>query len=696
MRIKRILILAPIVVIGVLLQAYFWVPSYDAQTVGNPDRIWMYIRGSSGDAKILNPILNADTASSAIVDLVFEGLLDLDANLQLRGRLATDWSIVENVYLAVNARVTFPDGTPVTAGSLEERIREAMRDGALAGLVTAVEPVSAETRTVAVSVLEGRRPIPVKVAMRLPERLRLSLTRVDQNFFAEKLAPILGATYADTFDWRSRVTADPPERLDAVLPVLADVLTVLEQNPIILFNLRKGVLFQDGHPFDSGDVKFTYEAIVNPKNLSPRTSDFEPIKAVEIVDPHRVRIVYKRLFSPAVNAWTIGILPEHLLNEKAMQREMDRRGLSASARERFGMRDSEFNRHPVGAGPFRFVEWHTDELIRLRRYDGYWEGPALYHQFVNKVIPDSVTQEVEFRSGAIDSYLAQPHQAARYREDKGYQVFSELSRGYTYIGYNNRRDLFRDPRVRTALGMAINTDEIIQYVMYGEARRTTGPYPEQTPWYNHAVKPISYDPEGAVRILNELGWHRNGQWLEKDGRIFEFNLITNNGNAVRKEILAIAQNSWRKIGIKCNTQLFEWAVFLEDFVNKLDFDALVLGWSMGIDPDLYQIWSSREAGPYQLNFVGYDNRRADALIERIRKEYDVPTQVQLAHELHAVIAKDQPYTFLFAPLATQVFDKKIVMVEDGVIKPIRPEKAGVQFHFNRWRKLESEPDFSMQ
>ena len=696
MLVKRILILAPIIVIGVLLQSYFWVPSYDAQTIGNPDRVWMYIKGSAADAKILNPILNADTSSSDIVSLIFEGLLDLDETLQLRGRLATDWEISENVYLAVHRDGSFPDGSPVTTVGLEKRITRAMAGGSLHDLVTRVEVIPAETRTEKVTLLEGRKPVPVVVKIRFPERLKLSLNRVDQDLF-QKLEPLLGKEYGATIDWHRRVIVDPPEKLAAVLPRLSDILSAVEHNPIILFNLRKGVLFHDGHEFDSGDVKFTYEAIMNPKNLSPRTSDFEPIKAVEILDRYRVRVVYKRLFSPAINAWTMGILPEHLLKDDALQREMDQRGLSEVARENFGMRDSRFNRHPIGVGPFRFVAWYGDELISLRRYDDYWEGPPLYERFVTKVIPDTVTREVEFRSGAVDAYVAQPHQAARYKKDKRYQVFSMLSRGYSYIGYNNRRELFKDPRVRRALGMAINTDEIIKYVMYNEAKRVTGPYPEQTRWYNHAVKPIPYDPEGALRILRDLGWQRNRQgWLEKEGKIFEFNLITNNGNPVRKEILAIAQNSWSRIGIKCNTQLFEWAVFLEDFINKLDFDAVVLGWSMGIDPDLYQIWSSQEAGPYQLNFVGYDNPRADVLIERIRREYDVPTQVRLAHALHRTIAEDQPYTFLFAPLATQVFDKKIVMVEDGVIKPIRAEKAGVQFHFTKWRKLAAEPEFSTQ
>ncbi len=159
--------------------------------------------------------------------------------------------------------------------------------------------------------------------------------------------------------------------------------------------------------------------------------------------------------------------------------------------------------------------------------------------------------------------------------------------------------------------------------------------------------------------------------------------------------MTIAQNGWRKIGIKCNTQLFEWAVFLQDFVNPGEFDALILGWSMGIDPDLYQIWHSSQSGPNQLNFVGYANPEADELILRIRREYDPATQQELAHRLHQLIANDQPYTFLYASLGTQVLDKKIVMVEDdGAYSKIRPTKSGsVFFYFNRWRKLEFTPTF---
>ena len=129
MIVKRLLLFIPLVLLLLLLQSYFWVPTYENQAAGNPDRLVTYIEGSSGDAKILNPILNADSASSGIVSHVFEGLLDLDENLNLRGRLATDWEITERAYLSVNPYQRFPDGTEVTGTTLFQKIHEAWKTG---------------------------------------------------------------------------------------------------------------------------------------------------------------------------------------------------------------------------------------------------------------------------------------------------------------------------------------------------------------------------------------------------------------------------------------------------------------------------------------------------------------------------------------------------------------------------------------
>ncbi len=700
MYLKRWLIIAPLVLILALLQAWYWVPSYESQLRGNPERGRTFVEASIGDAKILNPILNSDTASSRITSLVFDGLLDLDRNLELRGRLAKSWRVGETAYVTVYRSARFPDGTAMTPGELQRRLARALDGGRLAAIaqhVKGLTVVPAQARMLRITVKpELGDEYVTQVLLKLPQRLAIRLDRVDQDLFA-RLAPVLGEQFAARADRSGWLSATDEAAVAAAAKDLETHAPILEHNPEIEFRLREGVMFHDGHEFDAGDVRFTYQAIMSDKNLSPRSSDFEPVKALEVIDKYRVRIIYKRLFSPAINAWTIGILPEHLLNESVVEREMETRGLSESARASFGLRDSEFNRRPIGTGAFRFMEWQSDELIRLSRNENYWEGAPLYRGFFYRVIPDSLTREVEFRTGAIDTYAPQPHQAARYRDDPRYQAFSSLSFGYTYIGYNLRRAPFDDARVRNALSQAMNVEEIIRYVLYGHGERTTGPYPKNTRWYDHSLEPMPYDPQAALRTFNDLGWRRNADgWLEKDGEVLEFNLITNNGNPVRKAIMTIAQNSWRKIGVKVNTQLFEWAVFLKDFINPGDFDATILGWSMGIDPDLYQLWHSSQRGQNQLNFVGYRNPEADNLIERIRREYEPSKQRRMTHELHRLIAADQPYTFLYASLTTRVLDKKIVKLgADGRPEKITPAQSGDIFHeFNRWRKIELTPQMN--
>jgi len=394
----------------------------------------------------------------------------------------------------------------------------------------------------------------------------------------------------------------------------------------------------------------------------------------------------------------MGLLPQHLLDSAALQGEARRSGLDPKT---MSIRTSEFNRKPVGCGPFRFREWKSDQHILLDRFDEYWEGPPNYLMYSYRIVPDALTQEMEFYAGTVDSYRVQPHQVERLKDDPRYQSFSGLSFGYTYIGYNLRRPPFDDLRVRRALGMAIDADKIIRYVLYGQGERITGPFAKQTDFYNHAVQPLPYDPEAALALLAEAGWQRNSDgWLEKEGRQLQFTLITNQGNDIRKAILSIVQDAWRKIGVDVRTDLLEWAVFIQERVNKLDFDALILGWSMGIEPDLYQIWHSSQTNPYQLNFVGFKDEEADDLIIRIRQEYSRPSQIAYCRRLHEIIAGEQPYTFLFMGKWTAVLDKRIVIRERGPSgevrhEKIRPTKTGsYTFFFNKWVKMPEFPTFA--
>jgi ABC-type transport system substrate-binding protein len=723
MTVRRILIFIPVLIIFFLLQSYLWVPTYEEQTRGNPKRLNDYITGSIGDASILNPILHADSASGDIAGMVFEGLIDRDEELRFRGRLATSWDIHEEAFFYVNEKIDIPG---IGRARAEEVVKLLQRAKAKAFSDSpevkasldnikevSIIPANEFTVTRHQRKKEAEGQIQVKIQVRAPDRIKLLLYKVDQELFT-KLSRILGENYFSSFPAEDYLSTDNSEFARLPSPgakatggqgirnseLAQELLPATENNPIVIFHLRPNVKFHDGHVFDAYDVKFTYEAIMNPKNLSPRTSDYEPVKRVDVLDPFAVRIVYKRLYSPALGTWSMGMLPEHLLNDKALKEEALRLGKDP---EKFTLRQSKFNRHPVGCGPFFFREWKPDQYIILDRFQEYWEGPPNYHRYVYRIIPDLLTQEMEFYAGTIDSYGVQPHQVERLSNDPMYQSFSGPAFGYTYIGYNLRRELFKDRRVRKALGMAIDVNKIIKYVLYGQGERITGPFVKQTDYYDHRIPSIPYDPEGALKLLEEAGWKRNKEgWLEKDGKRLQFTLITNSGNDLRKAILAIAQDAWRQIGIDVRTDLLEWSVFIQERVDKADFDALILGWQMGIEPDLYQIWHSSQTNPHQLNFVGFKNTEADNLIIKIRQEYNHDRQVAYSHRLHEIIAREQPYTFLYVSKWTAILDKRIVIMEpDAQGKPkyrkITPTKTGnFTFYFNKWIKLDQAPDFAAE
>lgn len=695
---KRFLIFTPIGIAFFLFQSLFWAPTYDRQAQKNPNRLLQYIEGSIGDASILNPILSADGSSSDINSLIFDGLIDFDEELNFRPRLAKSWNEYEIAYLALDFDFEV-EGKKLKSGEVwKAHILDELKNNATwFKNIEKIEILPGRMESAEFEIKPKSKNAPgskVSYFITIPDKLKFILKKVDQDFF-KPIWEIIGENYRTNFPYAKFVKFEEKDRKHFSKEKLESILQVAEHNPVIVFDLKQGIKFHDGEELDANDALFTYQSIMNPINASPRRSDYEPVKEAQVLGKYKIQFVYKRLFSSALNSWTMGILPEHLLNDQALKKEFSKKDKEV-AQTKKSIRDSSFNRSPIGTGPFIFKDWRADELIRLEKNKKYWEGPPEYDEFVYRIIPDTLTQEMEFYSAAVDYYKAEPHQVSRLKKETKYHSVSSVGSAYSYIGYNLRNPLFQSKKIRAALGMAINVDEIIKYVLYGEGERSTGPFPKNTNWYDHSIKPLPYDPEGALKIFNELGWKKNQDgFLEKDGQVFEFNLITNNGNAVRKNIVTIVQNNWRKMGVKCNTQLFEWAVFLKDFVNPGKFDALVLGWSMGPDPDLYQLWHSSQTNPGQLNFVGYENAEVDRLIIRIRQEYDKKQQLKLTHRLHKIVADDQPYTFLFVKKSTLLLDKKIVIVErkeNGAesYRKIYPTKDGnVKYHFNKWRKLSS-------
>jgi peptide/nickel transport system substrate-binding protein len=336
---------------------------------------------------------------------------------------------------------------------------------------------------------------------------------------------------------------------------------------------------------------------------------------------------------------------------------------------------------PVGTGPYKFVDWKTGEKITLDSYHDYFEGRPYLDRVLTRIIPDLATMFLELKAGRVDQMGLTPLQYSRQTDTQwfkeNFNKYKYLTFAYSYLGYNLQDWKFKDKKVRQALTTAINRESIVQGVLLGLGQVTDTPYKPDTMWYNHNVKKFPYDPEKAKQMLAEAGWKdTDGDGiLDKDGKPFEFTIITNQ-NEIRKNAATIIQNDLKKVGIKVSIRTYEWAAFLKNFINKRNFEATLLGWGIGIDPSQIDIWNSKKTGETELNFISYNNPEVDELMDIGASTYDPQERKKYYDRFQEIIAEDQPYTFLFVADALPVINSRIQGVD--------PAPVGIGYNFIKW------------
>lgn len=454
---------------------------------------------------------------------------------------------------------------------------------------------------------------------------------------------------------------------------LAEGWEVLDGGLVIIFHLRKNVRWHDGRAFTAQDVKFTYEKLLDPNIPTPYSGDFKMVRSLEVLDDYTVKVTYIEPFSPGLSSWGMPIMPEHLLKGEDMMA-------------------TEFARFPVGTGPYKFQRWISGERIDLVSNHDYFEHRPYIDRFIYRVIPDTATMFLELQTQNIDWMPLTPLQYLRQTDTNifkdrfkkyAYPVFS-----YTYMAYNINNEKFKDKRVRQAINYAVDKDEIIEGVLLGLGRVCTGPFVPESWAYSKDVKASSYDPQKAKDLLKECGWcdTDNDGWLDKDGRVFEFTILVNQGNEERKRAAEIIQRRLRDIGIKVDIWVLEWAVFLNRFVDKKNFEALILGWGLGLDPDNYDIFHSSKTKPGEFNFISYSNPELDRLLEEGRRTFDVEKRTAIYHRVHAIIAEDQPYLFLYVPDALVAVHNRFRGIELSTL--------GIMYNFIDWWVMPSEQRYT--
>lgn len=434
----------------------------------------------------------------------------------------------------------------------------------------------------------------------------------------------------------------------------------------ITFTLKPDLTWADNKPLTSADVLFTWQAVTDEKTASPYAADFQLVKKAEAPDARTFKVTYEQAYAPALDSWAgLQILPKHLLLKQDLH-------------------TTAFARNPIGSHYYQLDSWTHGENIKLSRNPNSVLGQAKIDRLITRIIPDNSAQFLELMADNIDYMGLDPIKysriiPARAELKEKLALYKELGNSYTYMGFNLKHKPFDDVRVRRAINYAIDKQEIIDGVYLGLGINIASPYKPGTRWSNPTLTPYPYDPAKARALLKQAGFQdTDGDGIvERDGRPFAFEIITNQ-NKEREKSAVLIQRRLRDVGIDVNIRAIEWASFISRFIKTGDFDVVVLGWGLGLDPDQYNIWHSSQQSPGQFNFIGYKNPAVDKLLEQGRLELNPDRRMKIYHEFARLLLEDSPVIYLSAGYGLTAIHQRV----KGIDNPAPP--AGIGHNSHEW------------
>ena len=394
------------------------------------------------------------------------------------------------------------------------------------------------------------------------------------------------------------------------------------------FHLRDDVRFHDGTPLDADDLKFTFESM---KNIQRGLSHgLTYVKEVRVLDPHSIRIVLSRPDDLLSNAFaSIMIAPRHLL-----EHETD---------------FSEFNRHPIGSGPYRFVKQDEEEII-LEANERYFEGKPHLDRIVIKILPSQEANLSHLIAGKIDMvFLLNPEDYGALSGISDIRIYHNWYPLVYLLTFNMKNQLFKDAEVRRALNLAVDKQQIINRVLNGKGTIAAGTFDTRDRDFNRKVSPFPYRPDLAHRILEEKGWRIDAvdQILKKGKKRFEFSALTMEGDDLNIKALWIIQEQLRKIGVKMNVQTVPFDEYVERVMRKKDFEGTFI--YLILRPyynSNFILWHSSQIEK-GINFSSYSNPKVDSSLEKARLSPGLEDRRSAWLEFQQALHDDPPGIFLF-------------------------------------------------
>lgn len=443
-----------------------------------------------------------------------------------------------------------------------------------------------------------------------------------------------------------------PETLDFKGAIARDY-KVSEDLLTYTFYLRKNVKFHDGEPLDAADVIFTYNKIMDPEVPNPHLKlYYKDVKSVTAPDRYTVVFTMKKPYFKTLDfLGGFEIIPEHIFSK------VD------------DFMNNEYNlRKPVGSGRYRFVEWKTGQKVILERNEDYHLKVPEIKRIAYRIFKNNAVALQALKKKQLDMMNLNPFQWKRQTTSenfkKNFKKIKYLSRGYRYIGYNTRRELFKDRRVRIAMTFLVNRQKILEGLMEGLGRITSGNFWIGSKQYDQSLKPRPFDPEKARKLLKEAGFtDRDGNGILENaaGTEFSFEMMIPAGVPFYERFTSILREDLKQAGIFMKIRKLEFQVML-DKINSRKFDAVMLAWSTPIESDPYQLWHSSQVKKGH-NFTGFTTPEMDSIIENARVEFNEEKRNRMYRRFHAIMYNNQPYTFLFTSYSLVALNRRFSNVE---------------------------------
>lgn len=420
------------------------------------------------------------------------------------------------------------------------------------------------------------------------------------------------------------------------VPDLAAVVPTLQNGGIskdgrtITYHLRHNVKWQDGAPFTSADVKFSWQAVMNPNNNVVERRGYDQVSSVNTLDAYTVVFHLKRPFSPFIDTVfgesdePFRVVPKHILGKYP---DINR---------------VPFNQMPIGTGPFKVTRWIHGDRIELTANPFYFRGVPKLRGITVFDVPDGNTTEAELRSHdidlAIDIATSNLH---NLRAHPANGVTTLLAKGPSYysIDFNLKHPPLNDPRVRKAIAYAVDEKRIINTLMYGTAVPAIADLSDFYWAYDPSIAPIPYDPQKAKQLLATA--HVLPLTLQ---------LVYGAGNPTARQIGVQVQSDLRAVGINVEIKTYTYTLLyatkaLGGILNSGKFDMALYAWVSGADPDDSSQWMCAMAPPAGNNITQYCNPQMDAAQRDALSNFDRARRKKDYAITQRLLVRDAPAAF---------------------------------------------------